>query len=144
MKIPAISIRQPWAELIIRGKKTLEVRSWSTDYRGQLWLHTGKRGDPFNEEKYHLVNLFKGGYIGFAFLEGVFPLDPERWQNWRPKHLVDGPYRLGLYAWLLSHPKKFVSPLPAQGALRLFLPTDEDFILLSKADFIQSITHPAP
>jgi ASCH domain len=39
----ALSIKQPWAELILLGRKTIEVRSWSTNFRGLLALHTGKR-----------------------------------------------------------------------------------------------------
>ena len=34
----AISIRQPWLELIIRGEKTLEIRSWRTNIRGDVLL----------------------------------------------------------------------------------------------------------
>lgn len=32
----ALSIKQPWASLIMSGRKTLEVRSWSTPYRGPV------------------------------------------------------------------------------------------------------------
>ena len=32
----ALSIRQPWAELIMQGRKTLELRTWRTNYRGAL------------------------------------------------------------------------------------------------------------
>ena len=34
-----LSIRQPWASMIVRGLKRFEVRSWSTEYRGQLIIH---------------------------------------------------------------------------------------------------------
>lgn len=34
----AISIKQPWLELIMRGEKTLEVRSWRTKIRGDVIL----------------------------------------------------------------------------------------------------------
>lgn len=37
----ALSIRQPWAHLIIHGKP-IENRSWSTTYRGPLLLHAAK------------------------------------------------------------------------------------------------------
>ncbi|WP_084604451.1 ASCH domain-containing protein [Desulfonatronum thioautotrophicum] len=37
----ALSIRQPWVELILPGHKTIEVRSWPTRHRGPLWLHAG-------------------------------------------------------------------------------------------------------
>jgi hypothetical protein len=39
----AISIRQPWAELILRGVKTIECRSRPTRVRGQLWIYATQR-----------------------------------------------------------------------------------------------------
>jgi predicted transcriptional regulator len=36
--ILAISIKEPWASLIVQGKKTLEVRSWATKIRGDILL----------------------------------------------------------------------------------------------------------
>jgi hypothetical protein len=38
----ALSIRQPWAWLIVNGFKDLENRSWSTAFRGPVWIHAGK------------------------------------------------------------------------------------------------------
>lgn len=35
----AISIRQPWAWLIVNGYKDIENRSWRTKYRGQVLIH---------------------------------------------------------------------------------------------------------
>lgn len=32
----AISLKQPWANLVASGKKTIETRKWSTKYRGDL------------------------------------------------------------------------------------------------------------
>ena len=32
----AISLKQPWANLIASGKKTIETRTWATKYRGEL------------------------------------------------------------------------------------------------------------
>lgn len=32
----AISLKQPWANLIASGKKTIETRKWTTPYRGDL------------------------------------------------------------------------------------------------------------
>ncbi|MEK7168734.1 MAG: ASCH domain-containing protein [Patescibacteria group bacterium] len=36
MKFKAISLKQPWANLVASGKKTIETRKWSTKYRGDL------------------------------------------------------------------------------------------------------------
>lgn len=37
-----LTLHQPWASLIACGVKTIETRSWSTDYRGPLAIHAGK------------------------------------------------------------------------------------------------------
>lgn len=39
----ALSIRQPWASLIASGRKTIELRSWRTHYRGPLLICSGSR-----------------------------------------------------------------------------------------------------
>jgi hypothetical protein len=36
--VKAIGIKQSWAHLITKGEKTIEVRSWKTDYRGDLLI----------------------------------------------------------------------------------------------------------
>ena len=38
----ALTICQPYAELIARGAKLIENRTWATPYRGQLAIHAGK------------------------------------------------------------------------------------------------------
>jgi hypothetical protein len=40
--IPALSIRQPWAWLIVNGHKDIENRVWTTPYRGRFLVHAGK------------------------------------------------------------------------------------------------------
>ena len=40
--VKVLSIRQPWAWLILTGHKTIENRGWSTRYRGPLYIHAGK------------------------------------------------------------------------------------------------------
>lgn len=37
----ALSIRQPFASLILTGKKTIETRNWATKYRGPLLICSG-------------------------------------------------------------------------------------------------------
>lgn len=38
-----LSIRQPWAWLVINGHKPVENRTWSSRYRGPLLIHAGKQ-----------------------------------------------------------------------------------------------------
>ena len=39
--IPALSIRQPWAWLIVNGYKDIENRDWPTVFRGRMLIHAG-------------------------------------------------------------------------------------------------------
>lgn len=39
----AISLHQPWASWIAEGKKTIETRFWSTNYRGDLIIVSTKK-----------------------------------------------------------------------------------------------------
>ncbi len=39
----ALSVKQPWANLIVQGKKTIETRTWPTIYRGDLLICSSKR-----------------------------------------------------------------------------------------------------
>ena len=41
-----LTIKQPWATLIMQGDKRFEFRSWQTKYRGDLLIHAGKGIEP--------------------------------------------------------------------------------------------------
>ncbi|MGH8866654.1 MAG: ASCH domain-containing protein [Actinomycetes bacterium] len=38
----ALSVRQPWADDLVRGRKTVENRSWRTTHRGPLLVHAAR------------------------------------------------------------------------------------------------------
>lgn len=40
-----LSIRQPWANLIVHGIKDIENRSWRTNYRGRVLVHAPAKAD---------------------------------------------------------------------------------------------------
>ena len=55
MKI--LTVRQPWASLIVAGLKDVENRPWSTKYRGRLGNHAAMRFDQDAIDAYgHLLN----------------------------------------------------------------------------------------
>lgn len=39
---PALSIRQPWAWLILNAGKDIENRDWRTNFRGRVLIHASK------------------------------------------------------------------------------------------------------
>ena len=84
---PALSVQQPWAELLISGRKTIEIRSWTPDYRGRLWLHAGLKSNSDLDQAFGFQNLFRGGYLGSIRLLATIPLTRERWSQYRGKHL---------------------------------------------------------
>lgn len=47
-----LSIKQPWASLIVLGAKRFEIRGWKTDYRGPLVIHASSAvvSGPFHEQ----------------------------------------------------------------------------------------------
>lgn len=70
----ALSIKQPWAALLVHGVKTIEVRSWSTMRRGRVLIHAGRVPDS-REQGWKLVTSeiqetakLRGGIIGAAEL----------------------------------------------------------------------------
>lgn len=41
----AITIKQPWAQLIVEGIKDIENRTWKTNFRGRVLIHAGASND---------------------------------------------------------------------------------------------------
>jgi hypothetical protein len=71
----ALSVKQPWAALLVLGLKTVEVRTWPTRRRGRVFIHAAKNPDDRPEgwallttpELRALANL-RGGLIGVGEL----------------------------------------------------------------------------
>ena len=51
----ALSIKQPWAYLIAVGKKDVENRTWKTNYRGKILIHTTKASKYFDKNQINLI-----------------------------------------------------------------------------------------
>lgn len=119
----ALTVCQPWAELIVSGKKRVENRKWRTDYRGPLVIHAGKsrewldpallRRELLNEE-----HLAFGAAVGLAYLEACLHVR----QAWPKKyHLLRGhPYTEGPWCWILRPVRRFTPPYRLRGSLGLF------------------------
>lgn len=46
MILPALSVRQPWASMIADGDKTIETRTWATQWRGPILIVASQKPDP--------------------------------------------------------------------------------------------------
>jgi len=114
----ALSLKQPWAWAIFHGKD-VENRTWKTDYRGPLWIHTGK---GFDDEGYAwliehqkelnilvppLSILHHGVILGKADLIDCVTES-------------DSPWFFGPYGFVLDEPILFGVPIPYKGQLGIF------------------------
>lgn len=75
-----LTIKQPWATLIMQGDKKYEFRSWQTKYRGELLIHAGKSVDKEaikRLEKYLPENLPLGKILGKVRLVDCIKMSPE-------------------------------------------------------------------
>ncbi len=41
-KLYALSLKQPWAALLVTGRKRIEVRNWPTARRGRILIHAAR------------------------------------------------------------------------------------------------------
>jgi ASCH domain len=41
----ALSLKQPWATLLVYGRKTIEIRRWPTARRGRVFVHAARVAD---------------------------------------------------------------------------------------------------
>jgi hypothetical protein len=57
--IPALSLWQPWAWLVVHALKPFENRPWRTKYRGPLLIHASARR---NREDYEACRIFIAGF----------------------------------------------------------------------------------
>ncbi len=122
---PCLSIRQPWAELILLERKKVELRQWSTQHRGWIWLHTGKAFNQADCDRFGFTSLFTGGFIGAFRLRDVVPLDIERWEAWRSTHLDLGDCPANAFGWVLGNPLRLSKPIVAPGSRGLYRPDAE-------------------
>jgi hypothetical protein len=143
----ALTLTQPWATLVAIGAKTVETRSWETNYRGPLAIHAAK-GYPRHCQNLIYVPSFdealsKGGYpkheaitrplplgavVATAELIGCHQIGTDVQSGTSLFTLIDRPdaefpfgdYRAGRWAWVLDNIKKLEHPIPAKGMLGLW------------------------
>lgn len=119
-QMTALSIRQPWAWLIVNGYKSIENRSWAARFRGRLLIHAGKAMtadewfDAFGFARSiipripfpHYSDFQRGGIVGEAELVDCVSESSDPW--------FAGPY-----GFVLKN-QKALPFRPCRGALGFF------------------------
>lgn len=127
-EIKALSIRQPWAALIVLGIKQFEFRTWSTEYRGPLLIHASQKFDQ--EGLIHLIRhcvsmerkpeLYdRGCIIGICELIACRRLIRKD-IDFKTAQMGGAP---GLFAWQLDNPR-ILPMFKCRGSLGLWTPSE--------------------
>ena len=87
-QLRALSIRQPWAEQILRGEKTVEYRSRPTNIRGEVYIYASLANpDPGEDGD---ADLPRGLVVGTVEITGCSGMEGEyEWELQNPKRLVE-------------------------------------------------------
>lgn len=117
----ALTIKQPYASLIVNNIKTYEFRSWKTNYRGKILIHAGiKKENVEGIEKYNL-DYIKGAIIGEAYITDCILVDETLDKKLRcENNIIYKKNHIGLYAWQLENIKKYDDVVYVKGKLSLW------------------------
>ena len=99
----AISLKQPWANLVASGKKTIETRKWRTNYRGDLVICSSQNPkiEPYGK--------------ALCTVE-LYDIKPMKKSHEKKACIKVYP---GAYSWFLRNIRK-IKPVPVKGSLGIF------------------------
>jgi len=106
----AVSIREPWASLILKHHRDCENRRWSTVHRGPLLIHISSTTDREACGRFGIDprTLQTGVIAGVVTLVDVVRNHKSPWAQ------------AGAYHWLLREARPFDVPIAMPGRLKLF------------------------
>jgi hypothetical protein len=99
----ALSVKQPWANLLASGQKTIETRLWPTDYRGPILIVSSKT-----------PNIHPAGFaVAIAELVDCRPMTPSDEAAACCAHYP------GAFSWVLRNIQK-IDIFPVRGKLGIY------------------------
>lgn len=133
----ALTIKQPWASLIIRGGKDIENRDWRTRYTGIIAIHSSaKMSREDMQDACDLMRQFVPRFSADRFRQDGFPTGAIL----GTVEIVgcvsqsDSPWFVGDYGFVLRNAVAFSEPIPCRGALG-FWEVPEDLVRRSRHEY---------
>lgn len=136
-----LTVRQPWAGLIMHGVKTVENRGWRPPGDLRIGIHAAQRLD--RDADVVLPNRIPydlGVILGTVFVSGHHVAGgPDcrcTVEEYAEFPIVDVGFPR-MYHWRLVRPRRFVTPIPARGALGLWAPGPSAAHLMEIAEVVR-------
>ena len=117
-----LSVSQPFADLIVSGKKTIELRKWNTNFRGEFLIHSPLKVRKNDCERLKISKKFVTG----AIIGKVEIIDVKKYNSKSEvradfkKHLASTNFFDRKFGFVLKNPKSFRIPIPYKGKLGFF------------------------
>ena len=117
-----LTLKQPWATLVVEGYKEYEFRTWKTKYRGDFLVHAGLGVDKEALKRFEYLNLDypKGCIIGKVTLTDCLLVDDNLKEELKRKnenvYLGAINKEIDEYAFKLENVKK-IEPIYVKGKL---------------------------
>ena len=117
----ALSIRQPWAWLIVNGHKDIENRNWPTRFLGRVYVHAGLKIETDDFPGLRRVAYQRGfdlpgpGEVDVGVIVGEVDIVGCVTYS-------DSPWFVGRYGFQLANPVAYDEPIPCKGSLGFFEP----------------------
>jgi predicted transcriptional regulator len=123
MVFKCLSLKQPFAELLVSGMKTIEVRKWKTKFRGQFLVHASKNIDEkaCKRLKIDQAKLVTGAVVGKASLYDVISYGSKNsFLKDKNKHFASSTYDKPNFGFMVYQAERFDTPVPIRGKLGFF------------------------
>ena len=127
--IKVLTIKEPFASLIKNRVKFIETRSWKTNYRGEIYIHSGLEKlnyDVLSREElsdlYNKDELLYGKILCKCNLVDCIYMTEEFINDQKNKdfnNFISGRYEVGRYAWILENIEP-IEPIAAKGKLGIW------------------------
>lgn len=119
-----LTIKELWATLIIDGYKMYEFRSWKTNYRGKVLIHSGLsiENDMLSRFKDYNIHCSRGAIIGEAMLTDCVLVDEQFYKQLLEIDPViyEKSNHSMKYGFKLENVKKYDNPIYVKGKLGLW------------------------
>ena len=115
--VKVLSIREPYASLIKMKIKTIETRSFKTNYRGELYIHASLSKSNVDDELSKLVTPMYGKIICKCKLVDCVLMTENYVKEIKEKMPME--YEVGRYAWILESVEE-IDAIKAKGKLGIW------------------------